>query len=334
MSKKKRKSKSTTYSINLSPDRLFERLKPKRLSKKKTVDKAIVPSIYLAPYRLLGNRLDGFLPYFENLRDNIMRANLKISFPNYVSYILFFPGIAFIVIFVTTFILAFIIGASITFSLLLSIAFSFLSGASIFLLLYLYPGNTASSRKRNLESELPYLTSHMAVLSQGGMTPERIFNSISTLESERTPSVAAQEAKNIIRDVQFLGIDIISAMQKCAKRSPSKKFADLINGFVAVTTTGGDMTKYFLSTAKGMMDSARISAKQMVETLATVAELYVAIMVAFPILVIIMLSVMGIIGGSLGGMGIMAAMYLITYIVVPISALLMMVLLDMFLSAG
>jgi flagellar protein FlaJ len=298
------------------------------LSKKKGKKGAIDPSFFMVPYRITEKRLERFLPYFEDLKEDLLKADLKIDFPIYVSYILFFPTLAFIAIIPATIILAIIFEASLVLALILGLAFGIMGWASIFAFLYFYPSNEAGSRRRNLEDELPYLASHMAVLSQGGLTPERIFTSLSMLDTKRVRSVAGQESKNILRDISLLGLDVVTAMEKSTKRSPSRRFADLLNGFIAVTLSGGDMTKYFLSSAKGLMDSARISARQLVETLATVAELYVAIMVAFPLLVVIMLSVMGMIGGGIGGYSVMSLMYLASYIAVPISALLMLVILD------
>jgi flagellar protein FlaJ len=298
------------------------------LSKKEEKKKVIDPSFFMAPYRIAGKRLDRFLPYFEDLSEDLSKADLKIDFPIYVSYILFFPTLAFIAIIPATIILAIIFEASLILALILGLAFGIIGWASIFAFLYFYPSNEAGSRKRNLEDELPYLASHMAVLSQGGLTPERIFTSLSMLDTKRVRSVAGQESKNILRDISLLGFDVVTAMGKSTKRSPSRRFADLLNGFIAVTLSGGDMTKYFLSSARGLMDSARISARQLVETLATIAELYVAVMVAFPLLVVIMLSVMGMIGGGIGGYSVMSIMYLASYIAVPISALLMLVILD------
>jgi flagellar protein FlaJ len=298
------------------------------LSKKEEKNGLIAPSFFMAPYRIAGKRLERFLPYFEDLREDLLKADLKIDFPIYVSYILFFPTLAFIAIIPATIILAIIFEASLILALILGLAFGIMGWASIFAFLYFYPSNEAGSRKRNIENELPYLASHMAVLSQGGLTPERIFTSLSMLDTKRVRSVAGQESKNILRDISLLGLDVVTAMEKSTKRSPSRRFADLLNGFIAVTLSGGDMTKYFLSSAKGLMDSARISARQLVETLATIAELYVAVMVAFPLLVVIMLSVMGMIGGGIGGYSVMSIMYLASYIAVPISALLMLVILD------
>jgi flagellar protein FlaJ len=287
-----------------------------------------IPSVLFTPYRLIGNRLTRFLPWFGSLRPNLARSDLKISFPIYVAYMLFFSNAAFVTVFVATAIPGFLLGISIVLAILLALAFGMLAWTSIFMALYAYPSVLSDSRSRHLEEELPYLTIHMAVLSQAGMPPERILRSVSTIGSKKLQSVASEEAKNIVRDVNLLGLDIVSSMTRSASKSPSKKFSELLKGLVSVTQSGGDMTRYFLSAAKGYMDSARIAAKQLSDTLGNVAELYVSMMVVFPLVVVIMLAVMGVMGGTLAGVSIVMIMYLVSYIAVPVMAMVVLVFLD------
>jgi len=288
----------------------------------------VVPSTLMFPYRLIGGRLTKLLPFLEGLRESLTRSNLKISFPIYISYMLFFSSVAFIAASVATAIPGFVYGIPISLSLLLALVFGLLAFTSIFATLYAYPSIVSDSRSRRLEEELPYLTIHMAVLSKAGIPPERIFRSVSTVESKSLRSVAAEEARNIVREVNLLGFDIVSSMKRSAGRSPSKKFTELLNGLVSVTQSGGDMTRYFLSAAKGYMDSTRIAAKQLSDTLGNIAELYVAMMAVFPVVVAIMLAVMGVLGGTLAGVSIIMIMYLVAYIAVPVMATVVLVLLD------
>jgi flagellar protein FlaJ len=131
-----------------------------------------------------------------------------------------------------------------------------------------------------------------------------------------------------VRDVSLLGYDVISAMRRCIQNSPSKRFVDFLDGFISVTRSGGDLTAYFLSSAKAFMEAARIAARQLVETLGGLAEAYVSMMVVFPLIVVIMLSVMGMIGGGLGGFSPVTVMEIVTYAVVPMMALILLLLLD------
>ncbi|MEM2122267.1 MAG: type II secretion system F family protein [Candidatus Bathyarchaeia archaeon] len=288
-----------------------------------------IPDALLSPYRMLGDRIVRVLPLFEDLGESLEKARLKVAFPAYVAFILFYSVTAGAVAFALTFLLSFLVfHAQMVWAILLSLAFALLGGAAVLIFLYVYPSNLAGSRRRLLEEELPYTASHMAVLSQAGLTPERMFRSLASIEARGFMSVAAEEAKDIVRDVHLLGFDVVSAMERCSKRSPSNAFSEFIDGMIGVTRSGGDLTKYFLNSAKGFMDHARIAARQLVETLGTLAEAYVSMMVVFPLIAIVMLAVMGVIGGTLGGVSILFAMYIIAYVLLPVFAIMLLLLLD------
>ena len=287
-----------------------------------------VSSALMIPYRLIGSRMPRMLPFFESLQNALMKSNLRISLDVYISYMLFVSGIAFGVVFLVTIVFTLVFGVWIVTSLILATALGLAALASAFIALYVYPAIVSDSRGRHLNEELPYLSIHMAVLSQAGLPPERIFKSVMTIASKRLKSVAAEEARNIVRDVSFLGLDIVTSIGRNASRSPSKTFAELLKGLISVAQTGGDMTKYFLSSARSYMDNARIASRQLSESLGNIAELYVSIMVVFPLVVVIMLAVMGVMGGSLGGISILMIMYLVAYIAVPAMAIVVLVFLD------
>jgi len=286
------------------------------------------PDLILSPYRLLGNRIVKVLPQFEDLKESLIKSRLKIAFPAYVAFMFFFSSLAVAVTFAISLTISLLLYASLLWSLLLSGVFALFAGIIILFVLYSYPSTNESTRKRHLKEELPYMASHMAVLSQAGLTPERIFRSLASTEVKSFKSIAAEEATDVVRDVYLMGFDIVSAMGRCSKRDLHPSFSEFIDGMIGVTRSGGSLTKYFLTSAREFMIATRIAARQLAETLGTVAEAYVSLMVVFPLIAVVMLSVMGMVGGSLGGFSITSIMYLIAYLLLPIFALIMMVMLD------
>ena len=282
----------------------------------------------LGPYRLLGDRLVKLLPLFRDIEKKLPKANIRVAFAAYVSVMLFFSAISVVSIFSIVFLISWLSGAFLVNALLVAFALAVLCGFFVFVSLYLYPSLQIGGRRRILDEELAYVASHMAVLSRANMPPERIFRSLGDVESMGIKSIAAEESKNIIRDVSLMGYDIISAIEQRIKDSPSSKFVDFLDGFISVIRSGGDLTSYLLTSAKVLMDSARIAAERLVETLGAFAEAYVSLMVVFPLLVVIMMSVMGMIGGTIGGMGILFLMQVVTYLAIPAFAMMLLLLLD------
>ena len=94
------------------------------------------------------------------------------------------------------------------------------------------------------------------------------------------------------------------------------------------------MKNYLLDATNTIMDLRRIAAKQLVETLGAFAEVYVTLLVVFPLLIIVMFSVMALIGGGLAGLSVTTMMIFVTYGLIPICGVAIMVMLDSMLGEG
>ncbi len=287
---------------------------------------------WVTSYRLLGERIAQAVPLFEDLRPSLLRSGKSIYFEAYVSLIVFTSVIAFVIGFSATTVVGLLLHGDIPLVLLFGLGIGLVSGAGGFGVMYALPSLTGGSRKGGLEQELPYAMSQMAVLAAAGLPPERIFRSLA--QSDQKKSVVAEESRMILRDVDMLGFDLLTALANERERSPSKTFSDFLEGFTATTKSGGDLKKYLLSSAKEIMELKRISGKQLVDTLGMLAEAYVSMLVVFPLIVIIMFSVMGLVGGGLGGISVFAIMALVSYAIIPLLAIMMLVLLDGTLPKG
>lgn len=280
---------------------------------------------WLFAFRHVGDRIQKILPYFQDLGGSLQKAAFKISLQSYVSMIVVISGVSFVASFAVTLVLAVILVTPILLALLFAVGASFLVGALVFGVLYALPALLASSRRKKMDLELPYVASHMAILAAAGVYPARIFKLM--VDSSTTPEVAS-EANEITRDVEILGNDIITAVEAERDRSPSQHFAEFLEGMVATIRSGGNLKNFLLDSTRAMMDLRRIAAKQLVESLAGFAEVYVTLLVVFPLLMIVMFSVMALIGGGLAGMSVSMLMLFVTYLVIPLCGVAVMVMLD------
>ena len=280
---------------------------------------------WLLAYRYLGQRIEGTLPYFKDLQGSIQKAALKISLQSYVSMVLLMSGSAFAASSVITGTLVGFAGSPIWLALLYALGIGVLLGSMVFAILYGLPGFLAMSRRRRMDLELPYVASHMSILAAAGIPPTRMFKLLS--DSRTTPEVAS-DSNEIVRDVEVLGNDIMTALEQERERSPSRVFGEVLEGLVATIRSGGNMKNYLLDATRTIMDLRRVAAKQLIETLGVFAEVYVTLLIVFPLLLIVMFSVMVLIGGGLGGVSVTMMMSLITYIIIPICGVAVVVMLD------
>lgn len=170
-----------------------------------------------------------------------------------------------------------------------------LAGIMLYLLSLVLPELRAINRARDLNAKLPYALNFVTTMASAGATPEAIF---ATLGKQPIYGAVAHEAAWITRDVQLLGIDIITALSRGVERSSSEKWQDLLQGAITSLTSGGDLRTYFANKAEQFIYENRQEQKRFLDGLGVLAESFVTVVVAAPLFLIVILSVMTTLGGS------------------------------------
>lgn len=278
-------------------------------------------------YHLVGERTGRFLPLFKDLDVNLKRSGLKANFKAYVSLTVFCTAITSLALFVTVpFLLFFWLGIPFLPAILFGIGSSLFAIAFTIIGFYGYPFYRADAAKRQLEDELPFTTGYMAILASAGVSPENIFNSLANFS---VPLALTGQAKDVVRDVNLFGSDIISALEETSKRTASEGFREMIQGFISTIHSGGNLAAYLRGKSMQYMKLKRISLKKYSDTLSMLAEFYVALLLTGPLMLIIMLTVMTMLGG--GTIGIFSPdllLNLLTYLGLPLGAIVFLILLD------
>ncbi|MCK4424106.1 type II secretion system F family protein, partial [Candidatus Bathyarchaeota archaeon] len=225
--------------IKRSLNILKKRLKPK--ATQQTFRHAIEKPHSIA-YQLIGEKTGRILPLFRDMDLNLQRSGVKISFKAYVSLTI----LATILISLATLtlipcLLAFIFNIPFYPAVLFGVGGSLFAVAISTIGFYVYPIYRADKLKRELEDELPFTTGYMAILASAGVSPEKIFHSISNLS---VPLTVSEEAKDVVRDINLFGLDIISALEKTSKRTPSERFREMLEGFISTIHSGGNLATY------------------------------------------------------------------------------------------
>jgi flagellar protein FlaJ len=143
------------------------------------------------------------------------------------------------------------------------------------------------------------------------------------------PLAASSEAIDIVKNVNLFGMDIISALEKASSRTPSQKLRDMIEGMISTIHTGGNLGAFLRERFKTHMKLKRVSLKKYSDSLSVLSEVYVALLLTGPLMLVIMLSVMSVLGGG-GLMGLSSELLLslLTYIGIPVCAIIFLIILD------
>lgn len=271
--------------------------------------------IYTFAFKVLANKIDPLIPHLEDLRRSMESAHIKISFKAYVSTMILLSILTFIICEPITFtiIYMFLIKNLLRASLM-SIGLSITIGLTVFWILYLYPAYVTGNRRRAIDSSMPYTVSYMAVLAMAQVSPADIFRSLAKIN---TPPEVSDEAKEIVRDIEIFGYDILSALEIAAERTPSTYLAEVLRGIATITRIGGDLKKYLLEEAKRFIGIRRTIIRKINSTLLSIAEIYIMTSIVMPMLIVIISSIMAFLGGSIGGLNAKLVILIITYVFIP-----------------
>lgn len=200
------------------------------------------------------------------------------------------------------------------------------TGAIIMMIFLYYPRQLGGNMKTALDKNIVYIINYMSILASAGVTTENIFTSLA--EKGETYKVQ-NSAQSIVRDIEVLGKDIVTAIEDEAKNTPSKKYSKLLVGLNGVSRTGGNLQHYLREAASRQITVRRRELAKIVGQLNLAAETYIILGIAFPVILTTLLSMMGVFGGEvMAGLNPVQIMSLMTYIFFPICALAILLLAD------
>jgi len=198
-------------------------------------------------------------------------------------------------------------------------AFSFAS--VVYLAFRFRPSFVSSIRAKRIDATLAHAVTYMYAMGQGGMNLTGVFHSI-VQHREIYPEISL-EIERILRDIEFMGYDIITALENARDRTPSAKFRDFVDGMISILNSGGSVTSYMSAKSEQYQVTAAENQKIFLDFLSIIAESYVTAFVAGPLFLIVILLTLGFVGG-----GYLMALGIIVYLLIPVSTVAFLLLLD------
>ena len=180
-------------------------------------------------------------------------------------------------------------------------------------LIYLsLPTSKAKTRGKNIDRYLPYVTNFINTMSVAGINPAEIFETLSTIELY---GEVQKEAKKITTEIELMGIDTITALQHAIKITPSDKFKEFLQGILGVIQSGSQLGPYFDRCVERYMEEDLVERKRNLESLAIMAESFVVTVIAFPLFLVIIISIMGMTSGGIS----YEFMFILAFLVLPMA---------------
>ena len=294
--------------------------------KSKQYEKSHQPSGFqVLSYRLL-NRHIGFLyPRLTGLRDNIRQAMMPIPYEVYVASMVLSSMIAMITGIVVAVIALSYINVDAPVTLLLGAMAGLVLSVMVFFGMQAVPVLNSKNRSAKLSEEIPHYIGYMATLCASGLSLEGVFKSIA---KESSDEEIVKDSKFVTRNVEILGMDIVTAINDLIKRTPKGPYSELLEGAIITFKSGGNLREYFLATAKVHLEEKKLNVKRSTESLGILAEMYTILLIVFPLMAVIMLSIMAIMNPNLGGFDLLTLMNMLTYVMVPLFGIVLLILMN------
>lgn len=287
--------------------------------------KGAVPDyIKLSPFqdlswRTFGRSAKAKTNLLQQLDDSLLRAHMKIRPEEYLSYVMMATLVTAIIGIVVGVVVGIVLlgfmGVGLVIRLMIAVLAIVLLPVMTYFMMLGSPGSKAKSRARDIDKRIAAAMSFISAMASADVNIDVIFKELSR---QKVYGEIAQEAAWITRDTELLGSDILTAIKKAAKRSPSPKFQDFLQGVITTSTSGGQLKPYFLLKAEEYAKENKLALKSQMETLGMLAESFVTVVVAFPLFLVLILAIMAIVGGGDPDFMVMM-LYIIVLMMIPVS---------------
>ena len=255
----------------------------------------------------------------QQLDDTLLKAHMKIRPEEYLAYVLMATLVTAIVGIVIGIVVGLILfgflGVSIFPRIMVAVLATVLLPVMTYFLLLGSPGSKAKARGRDVDKKIAAAMSFISAMASADVNIDVIFKELSR---QKIYGEISSEAAWITRDTELLGSDILTAIKKAARRSPSAKFQDFLQGVITTSTSGGQLKPYFLLKAEEFQKENKLALKAQMETLGMLAESFVTVVVAFPLFLVLIMAIMAIVGGT-DPQFMVILLYLVVLMMIPVS---------------
>ncbi|THE62796.1 type II secretion protein F [Salinadaptatus halalkaliphilus] len=195
-------------------------------------------------------------------------------------------------------------------------------GTAIYWLRWWYPAYIADRRASRIETALPSTIAFVYALSRSGMSIPEVIHIVA--RQEETYGEAAAEFSVAVRHMDTFGVDVVTALQRMGRHSPSSQFGEFTENLVSVLQSGHSLSAFLERQYHDYQDEAESQQEQVLGLLGTLAEAYVTVLVAGPLFLITILIVIGIAVG-----GTFEPLQALIYVILPLGNLVFIIYLSM-----
>ena len=214
-----------------------------------------------------------------------------------------------------------------TLVLLSSATVGVFSGYVTYRLRWALPQYVSGERRRRIDSSLKRNVAFMFALSRSGMPFPKILGILA--DNRAVYGETADEVTVAVKDIEYFGADVLSAIQRLRDRTPSQHLEELAENLSSVLQSGQSLSAFLEEQYEFFKNEEEAQQQAFLELLSTLAEAYVTVFVAGPLFLITILVVIGLmLGGTLD------FLQALVYLVLPLATFGFVIYLDSITEDG
>jgi len=165
-----------------------------------------------------------------------------------------------------------------------------------FALFYKVPEMKAYEREREIDSLLPGALTFAFALSQGQITFPQIIRRLAAAEDSY--GEVSRTFQSVVNNMDYFGNDLRTALRETRKNTTSDELGLLIDDMISIIDSGGEITPFLADKVDEYQETARDDAENTVDTMEAIAQGYTPAGVLFPLLSVIVGTIIVAIQGS------------------------------------
>lgn len=269
--------------------------------------------------------LDQFPDFFRSLYNALRSADMKILSNTYLNIMILCSTLSIFASFAVYLFMFFFMNTPLIMVLLNSFFFAVLTGLAVFVFMFAYPFMRIRTRRRSINTNLPFAINHMSAVVGAGVPPDGMFRLLS--QSKEYEEIS-REVEKIAEYIDVFGYDLLTAIKSVAATTPSEPFKEFLDGMTSAIETGGDIKEFLKQKSDEAMLSYTLEREKYLETISSYSDIYTGILIAAPLFFVVALTLVNVLGGTVGGIDVNVLITVGIYLLIPLLNILFLIFLE------
>lgn len=312
----KRKAESS-----IDPDQLLREAKEikKKMKQQKSTPvykPLLIGSIANVTVRPFTNYLITKFPgFFKKFYNQLRLANIQILSNTYANIMVFVTVNMFMITSLVYFIISIMRLQPLIVAITGALIVGLISGLVSFFGFYYYPNTIITKRRKSIKTNLPFAINHIAAIASSGVPPTPMFKLIA--ESMEYGEFCV-ELQKVVDYIELFGYDLVTAVRSVAETTPEEGLREFFEGMLNTIESGGGLEKFLFEKSKEAMATYELERRKYTETISTYSDIYTGVLIAAPLFFVAALTLVSMLGGTIGRFNISTVIAFATYILIPV----------------